>query len=150
AARLAAVADSGATALVQLTGDEDATGRQLAAAASDVDVVIDYLWGSATAAALVPLVMRRADRRRKLTWIEVGSVVGSEASIPSAALRAARLDIVGSGQGSVSTEEIVAELPSLVKAIASRSLTVDAQEFPLEDVERVWRTQLAARVVLRP
>ena len=63
--------------------------------------MIDYLWGQPTA-AMAAVVTDRADRGKPLTWIEIGSVAGTIALIPSAALRAARLQIVGSGQGSVS------------------------------------------------
>ncbi len=90
--------------------------------------------GAATAA----VVTGRADRDKPLTWIEIGSVAGPVAPIPSAALSAARLQIVGSGQGSVSTREIVAELPSLGSAIADGAFAVDALPMPLVDVEQAW------------
>ncbi len=79
-------------------------------------------------------------------------MAGRSAPIPSAALRAARLDIVGSGQGSVTTAEILAELPSLAHEISAGRLTVDARPVPLADVEQVWRTDEypSQRVVLLP
>src|ERR1700685_1282012 len=52
--RLAGLAALGATATVQL-GGEDASER-LGQAAADVDVVIDYLWGAPTAAAMAAVV----------------------------------------------------------------------------------------------
>ena len=60
---------------------------------------------------MTAIVTQRADRGRPLTWIQIGAVAGPTAPIPSAALRAARLQIVGSGQGSVSTHDNLAELP---------------------------------------
>jgi len=79
-------------------------------------------------------------------------VAGRSAPVPSAALRAARLDIVGSGQGSVTTAEILAELPSLAHEISAGRFTVDARPVPLADVEHVWRTDEypSQRVVLLP
>ncbi|MEJ0014308.1 MAG: zinc-binding dehydrogenase [Actinomycetota bacterium] len=44
-ARLNALTSVGADDLVQLTDDADVTAQALAAAASEVDIVIDYLWG---------------------------------------------------------------------------------------------------------
>ncbi|RFA15988.1 hypothetical protein B7R22_05125 [Subtercola boreus] len=73
--------------------------------------------------------------RRRLTWIEIGSVAGATASIPSAALRSSRLSIVGSGQGSVSPRDILGELPSLVAAISKGSFEVETRSIPLRDVE---------------
>ena len=125
--------------------------RQLGEAASDVDVVLDFLWGEPTAAAMVAVITARADRGKPLTWIEIGSIAGQTAAIPSAALRAARLTIVGSGQGSVGTREYLTELPALAEAITSGRLDVDAQAVPLADVERAWAdTGTSHRIVLTP
>ena len=124
---------------------------ELGPAARDVDVVIDYVWGQPTADAMRAVVTDRADRSKPLTWIQIGSVAGPTAEIPSAALRAARLQMVGSGQGSVSARDIVAELPALVDEIARGTFTVNARSVPLADVEAAWR-QLDGdqRIVITP
>ena len=150
ARRLAALPALGATATVQLGGDD--AGGGLGQAAADVDVVIDYLWGAPTAAAMTAVVTGRADRGKPLTWIEIGSVAGPAAAVPSAALRAARLQIVGSGQGSVSTREILAELPGLAQAITGGTFNVDARPVPLADAEQAWAdaARTSQRIVLIP
>ena len=56
-------------------GPADAAQR-LGQAAAHADVVIDYLWGEPTAAAMAAIVTGRADRDQPLTWIEIGSVAG--------------------------------------------------------------------------
>ena len=144
--RLAALPRLGATATVPLGTDD------LAAAAADVDVVLDYLWGEPAAAAMAALVTARPDRSRPLVWLAIGSVAGRTAPIPSAALRAARLQIVGSGQGSVGTREIVAELPELAEAIATGQLEADAEAVPLSDVALAWTLAAGSggRTVLVP
>ena len=121
-----------------LEGDAGVVARRLGQAAADVDVVIDYLWGQPTAAAMVAVVTDRADRGQPLTWIGIGSVAGPTALIPSAALRAARLQIVGSGQGSVSTREILAELPALAQEITNGTFDIDARPMLLTEVEQAW------------
>ena len=113
--------------------------RRLGQAARDVDVVIDYLWGQPAADAMAAVVTNRTDRGQPLTWIEIGSVAGPTAAIPSAALRAARLQIVGSGQGSVPTRDILAELPALAAEITGGTFQVDARTVPLADVEAAWK-----------
>jgi len=150
AERLAALPALGATATVQL--GEGGDGERLGQLAADVDVVIDYLWGPPTAAAMVAVVTGRADPGKPLTWIEIGSVAGQAASVPSAALRAARLQIVGSGQGSVSAREILAELPALATAITGGSFAIDARPVPLADVEQAWAeaARTSQRIVLVP
>lgn len=150
--RLAELPALGATGTVLLEGDPDDIARRLGKAATDVDVVIDYLWGEPTAAAVLAVVTDRADRAKPLTWIEIGSAAGPTAAIPSAALRAARLQIVGSGQGSVSTREFLAELPALAEQITNGTLDIDARPMPLADVEQAWAgsADTNQRIVLVP
>ncbi len=136
--RLAALTALGANEVVSLDGASDEVARRLGDAARDVDVVIDYLWGEPTADAMRAMVTGRTDPGRPLAWIEVGSVAGSTAAIPSAALRAARLQIVGSGQGSVPTRDILAELPELAAEITDGAFQIDTRAVPLEDVETAW------------
>ena len=97
------------------------------------------------------VVTGRADRGRALTWIQIGSVAGPTADIASAALRAARLQIVGSGQGSVPTGDILAELSALAAEITSGTFTVGARAVPLSDVEAAWKDTTAShRLVITP
>jgi NADPH:quinone reductase-like Zn-dependent oxidoreductase len=150
--RLSGLAALGATDTVSLAGDPATVARQVGEASGDIDFVIDYVWGEPAASAMVALVTGRADRARPLTWIEVGSVAGATAAIPSAVLRAARLQIVGSGQGSVSASEYLAELPALATAITSGTLRIRARPVPLADVERAWTESAESeqRIVLVP
>jgi NADPH:quinone reductase-like Zn-dependent oxidoreductase len=134
--------------LAEVPADEALTFDELGKAA-DVDVVLDYVWGPPTTAALRTIVTERTDRGRPLTWVEIGSVAGPTIELPSAALRAARLQLVGSGQGSVPTEDIVTELNALVKEIGT--FRIDARTVPLQDVEAAWRnTGGTQRVVVTP
>lgn len=126
-------------------------GSELGAVAADVDVVIDYLWGQPAADAMRAIITDRSDRGRPLAWIQIGSVAGPTAAIPSEALRAARLQIVGSGQGSVPTRDILAELPELAAEITAGTFRVDARAVPLADVEAAWKdTASDRRIVITP
>ncbi|MEU8632080.1 zinc-binding alcohol dehydrogenase family protein [Amycolatopsis sp. NPDC048633] len=134
--------------LADVPADEALTFDELGKA-TDVDVVLDYVWGPPTADALRTIVTERADRGRPLTWVEIGSVAGRTTELPSAALRAARLQLVGSGQGSVPTRDIVEELHALVKEIGR--FRIDARPVPLQDVESAWRdTGSTQRLVITP
>jgi NADPH:quinone reductase-like Zn-dependent oxidoreductase len=150
--RLAGLGKLGADATVSLEGEPADIAARLATAAADVDVVIDYVWGPATASAMTAIVTARVDRSKPLSWIEIGSVGGPTAEIPSAALRAARLQIVGSGQGSVSTADIVAELPELAAEVATGTFALSVRAVPLTDVEAAWleRPNGDERVVVTP
>jgi NADPH:quinone reductase-like Zn-dependent oxidoreductase len=156
--RLALLADLGADEVVPLDGPgaPDSPGggfaERLGRAAADVDVVLDYLWGRPAERAMTAVLTARADRARPLAWIQIGSVAGRDLTLPSALLRAANLTVLGSGQGSVTTAGIVAELPSLVAEIAAGTLAVDPEPVPLREVERAWTAPAAPgrRVVLVP
>jgi NADPH:quinone reductase-like Zn-dependent oxidoreductase len=128
----------GATSTILLDDDADLLRRRLGQAATDLDVVLDYLWGQPAASVLTAVVTARADRGKPLTWIEIGSVAGLAAPIPSAALRAARLQMIGSGQGSVASSAILAELPGLAGEISKGTFGIDVHSVPLADVERAW------------
>lgn len=144
--RLAALRELGADVVVPL-GDADAVGR----AGADADVVIDYVWGQPAADVVRALVTARPDRGRRLDWIAIGSTAGQEAPMPSAALRASGLTIVGSGQGSVGRAGFVAELPHIVGAIADGTIRVDTTTVPMAEVEAAWAGQpdgSTGRVVL--
>ncbi|MFJ4045179.1 zinc-binding alcohol dehydrogenase family protein [Microbacterium sp. NPDC089987] len=141
AARLAPLRARGADSVVTLDG---------LAGAADVDVVLDYIWGEPVASALVPLLMRRRDRSTALRWIQLGSMAGSTAAIPAAALRSSRLELIGSGIGAVRADEIVDELPALAEAFASGELTVPVRAVPLSDVEQHWADVGSERIVFQP
>ena len=116
-----------------------------------MDIVLDYLWGAPTETAMVAVVTNRPDPSKPLTWVQIGSVAGPTAAIPSAALRAVRLQVVGSGQGSVPTQDIQAELVELAAAITSGTVQLQARSVSLADVEAAWADpDPAARVVITP
>ncbi|MFI7149977.1 zinc-binding alcohol dehydrogenase family protein [Nonomuraea sp. NPDC050022] len=133
------------------SGSDDVAER-LARAAADVDVVIDYLWGRPTEQAMPALLTARSDRSKALAWVQIGSMAGQDITLPSYLLRAANLNIMGSGQGSLTTAGIIAELPSLAAEIASGALAVDPLPMPLDQVEQAWNTPTAPgqRLVLTP
>jgi hypothetical protein len=58
---------------------------------------------------------------------------------------------VGSGQGSVPTRDILAELPAIAAELTSGAFHVDARTVPLADVEAVWNdTDTEQRIVITP
>jgi NADPH:quinone reductase-like Zn-dependent oxidoreductase len=143
--RLAALAELGADDLVALDGPLDVAAESLGRACSEIEVVLDYLWGSPTEAAMRAVVRHRENERQPLAWVEIGSVAGPTAQIPSAALRAARLQIVGSGQGSVSAGEFVQELPELAAEITSGAFEINVRARQLADVSQAWAEAATSR-----
>src|SRR5690348_9239423 len=140
---IAAGRDSDRLKLLTGLGADDVvslTGENPGAAAADVDVVLDYLWGHPAEQAMLALAKARTDRAKPLAWIQIGSIAGPDISLPSALLRAADLQIMGSGQGSVSITGFLAELPALAAQISAGAFTLDPLPMPLTQVEQAWTT----------
>ena len=150
--RLGLLRHLGVDETVPLTDDTEATAERLANSAADVDIVIDYLWGEPAAAAIMAVLRARTDRSQALDWIQIGAVAGPTIQLPSVALRSANLRIQGTGQGAVSREGYMAELPSLIAEIQAGTLAVNAHPMPLANVEDAWNSPDAAgeRIVLIP
>ena len=80
-----------------------------------------------------------------------GAAAASLGADAAAALRAARLQIIGSGQGSVPTGDILTELPAIADRITNGAFRVDARAVPLADIEAVWNeTDARQRIVVTP
>ncbi|GMK39601.1 NADPH:quinone reductase [Paenibacillus sp. CCS19] len=150
--RLESLKELGADSTVSIAGDLADAASRLGEAASEVDVVVDFLWGKPTELTILPLLMKRSDRSRALTWIQIGSIAGAEAVIPSAALRSANFQLIGSGQGSVTPAGYLAEFPALIDTILAGKLQVNAVPSPLSKLEEVWDAPVAAgqRIVFVP
>jgi NADPH:quinone reductase-like Zn-dependent oxidoreductase len=136
--RLGALASLGADEVVRVSDDADATGRALGAAAAEVDIAIDYLWGEPAQKAIMALLGARSERSRALNWIQIGAVAGPTIELPSVALRSADFRLQGTGQGAVSPEVYLAELPSLVDEIDAGAIAVNARTARLAEVKRIW------------
>lgn len=150
--RLRMLRGLGADATVSLAGDPHTWTAVLAGAAANVDVVVDYLWGPPTELVIPAMLMARENRSRLLQWIQIGSMADRELTLPSEWLRAANIQIMGSGQGSVSTRAILGVLPAIAAEISSGAFALDVVPKPLRDVETVWTSPIGAgqRVVLVP
>jgi NADPH:quinone reductase-like Zn-dependent oxidoreductase len=141
----------GADELVRLTGTE-ADGDAVAQVASEVDIVLDYLWGGVTAALMPALCRLRQAESRALHWVLIGSVAGDEIALSSVLLRKRNLHILGSGQGAVSTADMFSVSADIVAAFAAGDLEVRVRDVPLADVARWWSapSQSGERLVFLP
>jgi NADPH:quinone reductase-like Zn-dependent oxidoreductase len=141
----------GADRLVRLTGTKE-DGDAVADAASEVDVVLDYLWGTVTTVVMPMLCRKRAAETRPLHWTLIGSAAGEDIELSSVLLRKRNLHLLGSGQGATTTRDMFGTAPDIVSAFAAGKLTIDAREAPLAEVERWWSSRLASgeRLVFIP
>ncbi|GID28009.1 NADPH:quinone reductase-like Zn-dependent oxidoreductase [Paractinoplanes brasiliensis] len=129
--RLAALPGATATAV---TGDVET----IAGIGAGIDIVLDFLWGEPAAEAMAAMVSNRADPARLLTWVNLGEMAGPRMTLPAGALRSTRLQVLGSGQGSLTGVTMTAEIPAVAAAIVDGAYAVEPDPVPLHDVERAW------------
>lgn len=131
----------GADDVVRLSGTSN-DGDAVAEVASEVDIVLDYLWGTVTSSIMPALCRHRRAESRALHWVLIGSVAGEDISLSSVLLRKRNLHVLGSGQGATSTSEMFSVAPDVVAALAAGTLQIRVREVPLADVEHHWSAPL--------
>lgn len=112
-----------------------------------VDIVLDYLWGAPAHATFAALLAARLPNR--VRYINIGQSAGDHLDLSSHVLRSTKLELLGSGFGSVTPAEIAAEMPALLSHAAS--LRFDLDLVPLADIEAAWqRPTTSRRIVVAP
>ena len=131
---------------IPLIENEEALDESFSAAfAQGVDVVIDYLWGM-TAERLLAAAVKTQKNTRPLQFVQVGSASGADSiTLPSAILRAAPIEMTGSGLGSVSTDRFVKAIAELLQAAAAGALQIETKSVPLSEVEQAWTSSDSGR-----
>lgn len=121
-------------------------------AESGVDVVLDYLWGQPAEVLLEAIGQKGLQHAAaRIRYVQIGSVAGDPISLPAATLRSSRLELLGSGFGSASTEQIVQSISEFFQESARAPFRMDIETVPLRDVEAIWtRPDQGARLVFQP
>ena len=143
----------GATATVTLGGPDDAASVAEAAGQDGINVIIDYLWGEPTEAAIAAISRRGlAHVAPRVRLVEVGRMAGPVISLPADVLRSSGLEILGSGPGTIPLPEIIGAIPEFMAIAATGDLPIEIDEIPLAEVEAAWHRPGGGgrRIVLRP
>ncbi len=135
---LKSLAALGADVTIPLVEDpaaqESAFAEQFAAG---IDVVVDYLWGPSAEALLIAAAKAGRDAT-PMRFVQVGSMSGADITLPSAALRAKAITLMGSGVGSVPVERLVNAIGGVLRATVPSGFQIAAKAVPLSDVEQAW------------
>jgi NADPH:quinone reductase-like Zn-dependent oxidoreductase len=135
---LHSVAALGADVTIPLVGSEAALeDRFKEQFAEGVDVVIDYLWGTSAECLLIAGAKAGADAV-PIRFVQVGSASGANITLPSAALRASAIELMGSGIGSIPLDRLVSAAGGLLQATVASGFKIAATPVALSDVERAW------------
>lgn len=123
---------------INLTADEQTLNAQFAAAsAGQIDVVVDYLWGR-SAELLLPILAKYTPGDKPVRYVQVGSLAGADIGLNGAVLRAAPLQLMGSGIGSLTMPQLLAATGEMLQAAVPGQFTIATTPLPLRDVATAW------------
>jgi NADPH2:quinone reductase len=144
----------GADAVISLKQEHDAlvSAFRAAIAESGVNVVLDYLWGQPAEAVLAAIAQKGLmHASSRIRFVQIGSSAGPAISLPAATLRSTGLELLGSGFGSASMDEIVQAVREFFQVAAASPFQIKIQPVPLRDVEALWnKPGHDARLVFQP
>ncbi|MFV5928654.1 quinone oxidoreductase family protein [Klebsiella aerogenes] len=133
-----ALAALAADECIDLTADEQTLNAQFAAAsAGQIDVVVDYLWGR-SAELLLPMLAKYTPGDKPVRYVQVGSLTGADIALNGAVLRAAPLQLMGSGIGSLTMPQLLAATGEMLQAAVPGHFTIATTPLPLRDVATAW------------
>ena len=133
-----ALAALAADECIDLTADEQTLNAQFAtASAGQIDVVVDYLWGR-SAELLLPILAKYTPGDKPVRYVQVGSLAGADIALNGAVLRAAPLQLMGSGIGSLTMPQLLAATGEMLQAAVPGHFTIATTPLPLRDVAAAW------------
>ncbi len=144
----------GADAVISLEQDQAllVSALRTEIAEAGVDVVLDYLWGQPAELVLQAISqkgLRKAGAR--VRFIQIGDSAGKTISLPAATLRSSGLELLGSGFGSASLDQIRQALAEFFRAAAKEPFQFHTKAAPLRDVETLWNSaEEGTRLVFQP
>ncbi|MDR3481194.1 MAG: zinc-binding alcohol dehydrogenase family protein [Burkholderiaceae bacterium] len=137
---LHSLAAIGADVTIPLIEDEEALESGFKEQfAEGVDVVLDYLWGK-SAERLLIAGARAGKDAVPIRFVQIGSMSGTDITLPAAVLRSSAIELMGSGIGSVSPDRLIKAIGEVFAAAIPARFTVATQVISLSEVERAWKT----------
>jgi len=151
---LEAAGELGADATIPLDQDHESLVASFRGelAGAGIDVVLDYLWGHPAETVLEALsqkgLLHAASRVR---FIQIGETAGKSISLRADTLRSSGVELLGSGFGSASLDEIFKALAEFFRLAASSPFKIQTRPIPLRDVEAAWNSsEQGTRLVFLP
>ena len=143
----------GATQTISLHQPEDALLRDFREALheSGVQVVLDYLWGPSAESILKAAAGHGSPAGEPRISIEqIGSISGAVIPLPAHLLRSTGIELLGSGLGSLSAQQMLESLSTMFAATTKMQFAIDIERVPLADVEHAWLRNEERRIVFTP
>lgn len=151
---LEAIKGLGADAIIPLDQEHDSLVSWIRREWSEagIDVVLDYLWGHPAEAVLEAMSQRGLKHAAsRVRFVQVGESAGKTISLAAASLRSTGVELLGSGFGSASIDEIFRALAEFFQVAATSPLKINIKAVPLRDVEALWNSpEQGSRLVFLP
>lgn len=151
---LASLKDLGADAIVSLDQDREALVQSLRGelAEKGVDVVLDYLYGAPAEATLAAIAQKGAVKPgQRVRYVQIGNLAGASIALEAHTLRSTNVEILGSGFGSASMEELLKGIAAFFDLCTREKFAFQYRAEPLSAVEKLWNEkEQATRLVFVP
>jgi NADPH:quinone reductase-like Zn-dependent oxidoreductase len=140
-AKLRTLEELGADVVLSLGQPAEALRDALRREAADaqVGVVLDYLWGPPAETIFAALGGPNAPRgASRIRYVQVGALAGPTISLDSAKLRSSGIEILGSGLGSLTDQQIVVALGPFLATFAQARFRIAIDRQPISNVDAAW------------
>lgn len=132
----------GADETISLKQDDELFVSQLTAIqnATPIDIVLDYIWGHPI--ELILSALGGASVVHPVKIVSVGEMAGATIALSGSSLRSHPIEILGSGFGSMTPEQVQIYmkdvLPSIFNMASEGKIKIDIESASLKDVEEAW------------
>ncbi len=139
----------GATEIISLKQEDQIITNRIKELHSvkPIDIVIDYLWGNPVKLIINALKGRGINNfSTRVRIVSVGSVAGKDIILESDTLRSSAIEILGSGIGSLSQDDLkifgTEVLPEMFMLAAEGKLKIQTETADLKDIESAWQKNI--------
>src|SRR5690606_4936288 len=139
----------GATKILSLNQTDEAIVQQLKKIHNEtpIDLIIDYLWGNPMELIIQSIQGGGLNNfTKKVRIVTVGSMAGENINLGSGTLRSSAIEILGSGFGSLSQEDLQDYsqiiLPEMFQLAADGRLKIELVVDSIKNIERLWEQKI--------
>jgi NADPH2:quinone reductase len=119
---------------------------------SGIDVVLDYLWGQPAERFFEAISQKGLSKKApRVRYVQIGDSAGKTIPLSASILRSSGLELLGSGFGSASFDQIRQAITSFFDAAAKHPFQFRTKAASLRDVEALWNSgEEGVRLVFQP
>jgi NADPH2:quinone reductase len=138
---LAELASLGADAVISLDQERNALVEAFRAEVAEgkINIVLDYLWGQPAECLLQAISQKGLSHAAsRVRFVQIGTSAGPTISLAGATLRSSGLELLGSGFGSASLQEIMKAVGEFFQEAAKKPFQSAVKTASLREVETLW------------